>query len=78
MISAAEVVLASVHNDATSDYAACSEESNDAVRERRRYDTIGISNDISQIANVTNGVLSSTMVDSVGIVMTSGAPVECQ
>lgn len=74
MVCLSEVVGASVQNNGAADDAARSEQRNNVVRERCRHHPVGISDDIPQISDVTDGVLTSAMVDFVGIVMPASAP----
>lgn len=64
-----------MYDDSSADDAARSEEGDDVIGVRSRNDAIGIGHDISQIADVANGILTSAVVNFVGVVMASGAPI---
>lgn len=75
VIGASEIVFGRVHNNRATDDAASAEQGHDRVGVGRRHDAILVSDDIAQVTDVTNGILTSSMFQFVGIVMAAGAPV---
>lgn len=75
VIGASEIVFGRVQDNRATDDAASAEQGDDRVGVRRRHDAILVGNDIAQVTDVTNGILTSSMFQFVGIVMAAGAPV---
>lgn len=75
MIGFAEVVFGGVENHRTADDAARAEQCDDVVGVWGRHDAVLVGDDIAQVTDVTNGILTSSMLQFVGIVMAAGAPV---
>lgn len=75
MIGAAEVVFGRVENNRPTDDAARAEQCDDGVGVWGRHDAIFVGENIAQVTDVTNGILTSSMLQFVGIVMAAGAPV---
>lgn len=75
MIGASEVVFARVENNRPPDNAARAEQCDDVVGVGGRHDAFVVGDDIAQVTDVTNGILTSSMLQFVGVVMAAGAPV---
>lgn len=75
VIGASEIVFGRVQDNRATDDAASAEQGDDRVGVRRRHDAILVGDDIAQVTDVTNGILTSSMFQFVGIVMAAGAPV---